>query len=68
MAVPGDDDEVVDDGSLVDVTLVDSFLSLTPEERLLQNDRMVNTIQELRDAFAARQSDDPPGVTRGRGR
>jgi hypothetical protein len=42
----------------VDVTLIDAMLALTPEERLLQNDRMLQTIQELRDGFAARGPDD----------
>jgi hypothetical protein len=42
----------------VDVTLIDAMLALTPEERLLQNDRMIQTIQELRDGFAAREPDD----------
>jgi hypothetical protein len=37
----------------VDSTLVDDLLALTPEERLRQNDRMLRTIQELRDGFAA---------------
>jgi hypothetical protein len=37
----------------VDPTLVDAMLALTPEERLRQNDRMLRTIQELRDGFAS---------------
>ena len=37
----------------VDVTLVQEMLRLTPLERLRLNDRMVRTILELRDAFAA---------------
>jgi hypothetical protein len=44
----------------VDPTLVDYMLALTPEERLRQNDRMLRTIQELRDGFAAARSDDSP--------
>lgn len=52
----------------VDVTLIDAMLALTPEERLLQNDRMIQTIQELRDGFAARPPDDPAHETGGRGR
>ncbi len=42
----------------VDPTLVDAMLALTPEERLRQNDRMLRTIQELRDGFAAARPDD----------
>lgn len=38
---------------LVDATLVDAMLALTPEERLRQNDRLLRTIQELEDGFAA---------------
>jgi len=47
-----------DDRPLVDPTLVDAALALTPEERLRQNDRMLQTIQELRDGFATRRPDD----------
>lgn len=46
----------------VDSTLVDDMLALTPEERLRQNDRMLRTIQELRDGFAAARPDHPPGA------
>lgn len=47
--------------ALVDVTLIDEMLRLTPEERLRLNDRMVRTIEELRDAFAAaNRPDDAP--------
>ena len=45
---------------MVDLTLIDAFLEMSPEERLLQNDRMLQTIQELRDGFSARRADDPP--------
>jgi hypothetical protein len=37
--------------SLVDISLIDEMLRLSPEERLLLNDRMIRTIMELRDAF-----------------
>ena len=43
---------------VVDTSLVDAMLRLTPEERLRQNDRMLRTIKDLRDAFAARRPDD----------
>ena len=33
------------------------MLALLPEERLRQNDRLVGTIQELRDGFATRRTD-----------
>jgi hypothetical protein len=50
---------------VVDVTLIDEWLAMTPEQRLLQNDHMVRTIQELRDAFAAHESHDAPADARG---
>jgi hypothetical protein len=43
---------------MVDSTLVDATLALTPEERLRQNDRALRMIKELRDGFAARRADD----------
>lgn len=43
----------------VDVTLVDACLALTPEQRLLQNDRVIATIQELRDGFEDSRADQP---------
>ncbi|HQR29148.1 MAG TPA: hypothetical protein PLL32_01985 [Anaeromyxobacteraceae bacterium] len=49
----------------VDVTLVDAMLALTPEERLRQNDRMIRTIEELRNGFAAARARDPAGASRG---
>lgn len=54
-----DEDVVADEGTLVDPTLIDALLALTPEERLRQNDRMLQTIQELRDGFSAGRPDDP---------
>ena len=59
-------EDAVSEG-LIDSTLIDALLEMTPEERLLQNDRMLQTIQELRDGFSARCSDDPPREA-GRGR
>jgi len=48
----------VDEPEAVDASLVDAMLRLTPEERLRQNDRMLRTIKDLRDAFATRRADD----------
>ena len=48
----------MDEAVVVDTSLVDAMLRLTPEERLRQNDRMLRTIGELRDAFATRRVDD----------
>jgi hypothetical protein len=42
---------------VVDESLLDMLLPLTPEERLRLNDRMALTIQELRDGFAAAEPD-----------
>jgi hypothetical protein len=55
---------------VVDPTLVDLLLSLSPDERLRWNDRMARTVLELRDAFAAsdRDRDSDPELDRGRGR
>lgn len=50
----------IDEREHVDTSLIDALMRLTPEERLLQNDRMLNTIRELRDAFAAHRPDDTP--------
>jgi hypothetical protein len=46
-----DNDEAGTTEALVDSSLIDEMLRLSPEERLLQNDRMIRTIMELRDAF-----------------
>jgi len=43
---------------IADVTLIDSMLALSPEERLRQNDRMIRTIEELRHGFAAARAHD----------
>jgi hypothetical protein len=36
----------------IDVTLIDAMLALTPEQRILQNDRTLAMIEELRDGLA----------------
>ncbi len=38
---------------LVDVSLIDAMLALSIEERLRLNDRMIQTVQQLREAFRA---------------
>jgi hypothetical protein len=38
----------------VDITLIDEMLRLEPIERLRMNDRAINAVLELRDAFAAK--------------
>lgn len=38
----------------VDITLIDELLRMEPGERLRLNDRAVNAVLELRDAFAAK--------------
>lgn len=48
-----------------DPTLIDALLVLSPEERLRQNDRMLRTIQELRDGFAATEPHHPAGAAGG---
>lgn len=37
--------------ALVDTSLIDEMLRLSPEERLLLNDLMIRTIIEIRDAL-----------------
>jgi hypothetical protein len=57
-----------DDTPVVDGTLIDEMLRLTPEERLRQNDRMVRTVEELRNGFAAQRAHEPPDRARRSGR
>lgn len=52
------------DSSGVDKGLVAMFLKMTPEERVKANDNMVRTIEELRNAFKQRKTDERrPGST-----
>jgi hypothetical protein len=46
------------DSIVVDVTLVDAMLALTPAERLRANDRMIRTVEELRHGFAIARTRD----------
>jgi hypothetical protein len=41
----------------VDTTLVDALLALSPEERLRHNDRMLRTIELLRQGIAEKPGD-----------
>lgn len=56
---PGSEDpgapEPVYDENGVDLTLIDALLRMEPIERLLLNDRAVNAVLELREAFAAKR-------------
>ena len=58
MSTPPDGDES-DDVAAVDLSLIDASLALTPEQRPLQNDRTLQTLQDLRDGFATRRAHDP---------
>jgi hypothetical protein len=49
--------------TLVDESLIDATLALSPEERLRQNDRMLRTIRLLRESVVAATSD-PDGQRR----
>lgn len=59
-AVPGPGSEAQEaparthDENGVDITLIDELLRMEPIERLRLNDRAVNAVLELRDAFAAK--------------
>jgi hypothetical protein len=49
----------------VDVTLIDTTLALTPQQRLQQNDRALRMIEELRDGLAkSRDAAADPGRER----
>ena len=50
---------------VVDETLLDTLLAMSPEERLRLNDRTVLTILELRHGFAAAKPDHPAGPVGG---
>ena len=43
---------VLNVGSEVDITLIQETLALTPQQRIQQNDRVLRTIEELRDGLA----------------
>jgi hypothetical protein len=45
---------------LVDVTLIDEMLALTPAERLRQNDRTIRMIENLRRGLATDRPEPPP--------
>jgi hypothetical protein len=51
--------------TVADETLLDTLAALTPEERLRWNDRMVATVQELRNGFAAAEPDHAARPPRG---
>jgi hypothetical protein len=50
---------------VVDLTLVDAMLALTPAERLRANDRMIRTVEELRHGFAVARTRDAAGPAGG---
>ncbi len=53
----GDDSSDAPAGTeLVDESLIDATLALSPEERLRQNDRMLRTIRLLREGVATASS------------
>ena len=45
--------------SEIDVSLIDAMLALSPAERLRHNDRMLRTIEELRDGLVRAAEPDP---------
>ena len=53
MSERGDQDSDASAAALVDESLIDAMMALTPAERLKQNDRMVRTIAMVRQAVAA---------------
>ena len=61
-----DSDDVAAVDLSLDLSLIDALLALTPQQRLLQNDRMLQTDPSLRDGFATLSSSRPycPGWRR----
>lgn len=49
----GAQDRGASDPALVDESLIDAMMALSPEERLRQNDRMLRTILLLRQGWEA---------------
>ena len=47
----------VSDAALVDESLIDATMALSPEERLRQNDRMIRTVLLLREGWAAMKAE-----------
>ena len=64
-AVRGDSPAPDTDPAVADPTLLDALRELSPEERLLWNDRAATAALELRDAFEAAQPDDVAGASGG---
>jgi hypothetical protein len=52
MSEHGDQDSDASASALVDESLIDAMMALTPAERLKQNDRMVRTIAMVKQAVA----------------
>ena len=63
MSERDDHDREATENGLVDESLIDAMLALSPEERLRQNDRMLRTIRLLQQGVAA-----PGSVPDGEGR
>ena len=57
----GTPDGNASDSALVDESLIDAMLALSPEERLRQNDRMVRTILLLRQGWEAAKAGQDDG-------
>jgi hypothetical protein len=53
MAGPRESSDTPETAVTTDETLIDALLALSPEARLRLNDRMAQTIEELRHGFAA---------------
>jgi len=58
---PGTPDSSASDSALVDESLIDAMLALSPEERLRQNDRMVRTVLLLRQGWEAAKAGQDDG-------
>ena len=50
-------DQAPEEASLVDESLLDAMLALSPIERLRQNDRMIRTVLLLKEGWAAMKAE-----------
>jgi hypothetical protein len=50
---------LIDDRPVVDLSLIDEMLRLSPDERLLLNDQLIDTILSLRQSFGILHDGEP---------
>ena len=52
-------ESLIDDRPVVDLSLIDEMLRLSPDERLLLNDQLIDTILSLRQSFGILHDGEP---------